>query len=218
MAHQSPLVTDGRMGLGPSLGMSGLAKTKPPDSSRWKNPGMPFFIPDRVRRPRSSRGWRCFVHGPVFWLPGRPTLPCLPIPLGQWRYRLSSPVTAAGPRRIRTVFPEFRSGRNPPGRNSAHVPSNIRPPGGIVNGKRDPCRTAKPDLWLPAKPDLPALPLLCFLQGKEFRPPPTLRHSGPRRLYVGGAVILLQGRSFWFLRPRRLYVIPAPADFTSVAP
>src|SRR5437867_2965955 len=45
------------------------------------------------------------TSGQVFWLPDRSTDRAFPSILAQWRVRRSSPDTAAGPRRIRTVFP-----------------------------------------------------------------------------------------------------------------
>ncbi len=41
----------------------------------------------------------------VFWLPDRPNPCAFPRVTVQWLEQVSSPVTAAGPRRIRTVFP-----------------------------------------------------------------------------------------------------------------
>jgi hypothetical protein len=61
----------------------------------------PWFCP---LDPIPTRASSTYVYGQVFWLPDqltrRPSHPN-----GQWLYRLSSPVTAAGPQRIFTVFP-----------------------------------------------------------------------------------------------------------------
>ncbi len=46
-----------------------------------------------------------YLSGKVFWLPEQPTPPTFPFDCEQWHQRVSFPVTAAGPRRICTVFP-----------------------------------------------------------------------------------------------------------------
>ena len=45
------------------------------------------------------------TSGQVFWLPDHSTNRAFPRIQSQWRLRRSSPDTAAGPRRIQTVFP-----------------------------------------------------------------------------------------------------------------
>jgi hypothetical protein len=50
----------------------------------------------------------------VFWLPDRPTCRPFPSVARQWLMRRSSPDTAAGPRRIRTVFPILWRATHPP--------------------------------------------------------------------------------------------------------
>jgi len=60
---------------------------------------------------REGQSRHLFSTGQVFWLPVRFTRPPFPsVCCGQWHRRLSSPVTAARPRRTCTVFPPASSG------------------------------------------------------------------------------------------------------------
>jgi len=78
-------------------------KNPGPDAA---GPGIPFFILGCAGHgPRIREG-----HGPVFLeqvfrLPDQPTCRAFPSVRTVARLRLSSPVTAAGPRRNCTVFP-----------------------------------------------------------------------------------------------------------------
>jgi hypothetical protein len=66
---------------------------------------MPFSI-HRCDLPTTPREYTQFIRCWAGLLaPGSPYSPYLPTVDRQWFVRLSSPVTAAGPRRIRTVFP-----------------------------------------------------------------------------------------------------------------
>ena len=99
-------------------------KTPKPDAT---GPGMPFFILDifLLHRLRAISGTpsipyeRLYRLGKqlqstvvlqafyrlVFWLPDHPSCCAFPFPWSQWPVQRSFPVTAAGRRRIHTVFP-----------------------------------------------------------------------------------------------------------------
>ena len=59
----------------------------------------------RVSSEASTAGKIGTTSGQVFWLPDHSTNRAFPRIESQWRVRRSSPDTAAGPRRIQTVFP-----------------------------------------------------------------------------------------------------------------
>ena len=59
----------------------------------------------RVSSEASTAGKIGTTSGQVFWLPDHTTGRAFPRIESQWRVRRSSPDTAAGPRRIQTVFP-----------------------------------------------------------------------------------------------------------------
>ena len=59
----------------------------------------------RVSSEASTAGKIGTTSGQVFWLPDHSTNRAFPRIQSQWRVRRSSPDTAAGPRRIQTVFP-----------------------------------------------------------------------------------------------------------------
>jgi hypothetical protein len=72
------------------------------------------FVP-RKTRMRTDEWAGLLASGSAYspHLPARLARDVIATFAGQWYLRLSSPVTAAGPRRIRTVFPILRPGHKP---------------------------------------------------------------------------------------------------------
>ena len=68
-------------------------------------PSIPYERLYRLRKWLQSTEVLQAFYRSVFWLPDHPTCCAFPFLLEQWPVQRSFPVTAAGPRRIHTVFP-----------------------------------------------------------------------------------------------------------------